>query len=534
MGFSRLISARDFSPWENLLFKQEKLGLKLLTDNHALSVKLRNISNKKWDYFAIYQWLLAEHKDLSLSPQQITNLEKVKKGKAVFVITGQQPGLLGGPMYWLYKALTAQQAARKIEKDFSCSVVPVFWIAGDDSDLKECNHLELLEAKQAPYVFSLKQPDHEKLQPMSKRIFGAHQQEFLSQLSNILNKKSMEIVINAFKPEYSFTQSFKYIAQIFLKHYGVLFLDGYAHEFRKLSTHSMHKVISRSKEIESTLQETSVQLKMKGFKPIVNFQPGTVHAFILINGERHRLIKNDSGLTYWDRSGRWIPVAENNGAPITTFTHDVVSRPILIENTLPIAGHILGPNELGYFTQLAKVFKMFSPSEPLVYPRMTGTLLSQSCLMKFKNIGIPFSDVSKCKPSELRNCLKEKSWVEKNWDQSLSVIPFKKFLSKMEKIHTSLKFSSDHMYKYAILSLQKEMQKVWIKYINRMKNTTYQEAASSHKALFQELKWLANGTGQDRHLNILSLINLLGESKVHEIMRSFDPMEKNLQIIIYY
>ena len=74
------------------------------------------------------------------------------------MLTGQQPGLLGGPMLWYYKALTCAALAKEWSARLARPVIPIFWVAGDDSDLAECNHVELLDARAADVHGDLRLP----------------------------------------------------------------------------------------------------------------------------------------------------------------------------------------------------------------------------------------------------------------------------------------------------------------------------------------------------------------------------------------
>src|SRR6266545_8219750 len=66
--------------------------------------------------------------------------DKLGRGAVVAVTTGQQPGLFTGPLYTIYKALSAIALAARLERERGTPVVPVFWVAGDDHDFAEANH----------------------------------------------------------------------------------------------------------------------------------------------------------------------------------------------------------------------------------------------------------------------------------------------------------------------------------------------------------------------------------------------------------
>ncbi len=72
--------------------------------------------------------------------------DRLAAGEVLTVTTGQQPGLFTGPLYTIYKALSAAALARRLEREIKVPVVPVFWVAGDDHDFAEANHASVLNA----------------------------------------------------------------------------------------------------------------------------------------------------------------------------------------------------------------------------------------------------------------------------------------------------------------------------------------------------------------------------------------------------
>jgi len=72
--------------------------------------------------------------------------DRLAAGEVLVVTTGQQPGLFTGPLYTVYKALSAIALARRLERERRVPVVPVFWVAGDDHDFAEANHTWFLNA----------------------------------------------------------------------------------------------------------------------------------------------------------------------------------------------------------------------------------------------------------------------------------------------------------------------------------------------------------------------------------------------------
>src|SRR2546428_2030719 len=76
--------------------------------------------------------------------------DRLAAGEVLAVTTGQQPGLFTGPLYTIYKGLSAVALARRLERDWKIPIVPVFWVAGDDHDFAEANHAWVLDRSGEP------------------------------------------------------------------------------------------------------------------------------------------------------------------------------------------------------------------------------------------------------------------------------------------------------------------------------------------------------------------------------------------------
>ena len=83
--------------------------------------------------------------------------DRLATGEVLVVTTGQQPGLFTGPLYTVYKALSAMALARRLERVRRVPVVPVFWVAGDDHDFHEANHATILNAAGEPMKLVLRE-----------------------------------------------------------------------------------------------------------------------------------------------------------------------------------------------------------------------------------------------------------------------------------------------------------------------------------------------------------------------------------------
>ena len=113
--------------------------------------------------------------------------DRLARGEVLAVTTGQQPGLFTGPLYTVYKALSAIALAARLERERGVPVVPVFWVAGDDHDFAEANHAWVLGREGEPVKIVLRDRPHEAPQlPLFREPCGAEITAALQVLSAAL------------------------------------------------------------------------------------------------------------------------------------------------------------------------------------------------------------------------------------------------------------------------------------------------------------------------------------------------------------
>ncbi|HMA54411.1 MAG TPA: bacillithiol biosynthesis BshC, partial [Acidobacteriota bacterium] len=89
--------------------------------------------------------LAEQNRDYGCGPLTLGSIEALDRDEACVVVTGQQAGLFSGPLYTIYKALTAIKLAERLSRNGPGRCVPVFWLASDDHDLAEIDHVILLD-----------------------------------------------------------------------------------------------------------------------------------------------------------------------------------------------------------------------------------------------------------------------------------------------------------------------------------------------------------------------------------------------------
>src|SRR5438270_10803689 len=82
-----------------------------------------------------------QNRSWGASANALENIERLRSG-ACAIVTGQQVGLFGGPVFSIYKALSAVKLAQEARK-LGVDTVPVFWLATEDHDFEEVNQVQI-------------------------------------------------------------------------------------------------------------------------------------------------------------------------------------------------------------------------------------------------------------------------------------------------------------------------------------------------------------------------------------------------------
>ncbi len=490
---------------------------------------------------AVAELLRNENAFAPLHPAQDLNLDLAGKHGTVFVLTGQQPGLLGGPVLWLYKALTAVALAEQATRRLGRPVIPIFWVAGDDSDLRECNQVELLEdlPPGVPPALSLDYPD-----PGLPLAVGARKMDeaSLRGLYGVLGRVWKPGTVEAARRMHagcgSPADAFLRLLQRWLGPRGVLFLNGFSPAVRAAGRPVLERAVSGWAGLQAALASGTAALRSAGLEPPVALREGVVHAFALRDGARHRLYADNPGAT--GRPSR-IYTADAPSADLgprlagVELTHDVFTRPLLADTLLPVLGHVLGPSELRYFAQMAPAFTAWTGDMPLVHPRQSVSVAADFDRDLFAAEGMSLAEAAVLKPSDLRARLRRKAWDSHPAARAIPAGPPRELLDALRLAHAR------HFRDTGPLDrLERSLQRSWGRYLAALGNMAYAEAASGsggrgagdagesggqggpagagEAELFGRLRWLGNGGGQDRHLNLHSLLDAVGEDGVEDLI----------------
>ena len=216
-------------------------------------------------------------------------LEQLGRPETVAVVTGQQVGLLSGPPFTIYKALTAIRLAEELNAG-GISAVPVFWLATEDHDFAEVNEAWVYDAQYNPVrLEALAHPT------VSQPVGGVIIENFpIDELARVLAglpfaDDAIELARNTYKPGVTFGQAFASLLDRLLAGLPILRVDPMLPQFRRLAAPLLRQAVSQAPELISQLRERDNALAAAGYHSQVHVEDSTSLFFLLDKNQRLNL-----------------------------------------------------------------------------------------------------------------------------------------------------------------------------------------------------------------------------------------------------
>lgn len=313
-----------------------------------------------------------------LSESSKNNIEMLRND-ALVVVGGQQAGLLTGPMYTINKVISIIKLAAQQSEITGKPVVPVFWIAGEDHDYHEVNHVFIKSgSKVSKNVFPYKPKTKEMVSDMTldKAVTLEWVKGVFSELQETNNTRPLLDKVRAFV-EVSGTMSefFGHLINYLFKDSGLLLVDSGDIHFRSLAKNTYADVIENNADIEQVLQERQKQIEDLGYKNALQLSENNANIFYYSPDHKNRMLLERVGGDFINETHNLKISKEALLQSTDCLSSNVVTRTIVQERIFPVLSFIAGPGEIAYWAEIAPVFNRLGEKMPIVAPRMSFTLL---------------------------------------------------------------------------------------------------------------------------------------------------------------
>ncbi len=349
--------------------------------------------------FKLPELIAEQYSTFPISSKTQKNLSLLKEPNTLTVFTGQQLGVMGGPLYTIYKTITAIKLAQHLNERYDeFNFVPVFWLEGDDHDFNEVNSVTIIneENNLATIVYEDSLPEGEFRGSIGELIFTEGINSFLGHVHKNLRKTEFtDSIISELKEIYkegkSFKEAFRQLIYNYFDQYGLIIFDPQQKEIKKLlkpifqeellnyRQHS-EKLILRSAALEETYH---AQVKIRPINLFMNYEKGR---YAIEPVDENFRLKNKRVKFNQEELLKLITDSPE------LFSPNVILRPICQDYLFQTAFYVGGPSEVSYFSQVLPLYEEFQIPAPIIYPRSAATIIEKGVQTVFDKYQLSLTD----------------------------------------------------------------------------------------------------------------------------------------------
>ncbi|HEY5325685.1 MAG TPA: bacillithiol biosynthesis cysteine-adding enzyme BshC [Mucilaginibacter sp.] len=438
------------------------------------------------------------------------------------ITTGHQLNIFAGPLYFIYKIVTAIKLSQQLKAAFpDKNFVPVYWMASEDHDFAEINYTNIGGKKVHWW--------HEA-SGATGRINPDTIRQALNQYKGALGiehhaNELAEIVETAYTKFDKLADATRYLVNTLFGQYGLVIIDADDHRFKRQFAPIMERDIIGQNSFKN-ISATNQNLLQSGVHIQVN--PREINFFYLLDGLRERIVfeNNRYQVLNSEISFSETELKEEIGQYPERFSPNVVMRPLYQECILPNIAYIGGGAEVVYWLELKLTFNHYKVDFPILILRNSGLIIGKETASKIAKMELQPADLFNS-ADEIKN-----GWIKKHSGHTLSLTEewrelssvFEKIKLRAYKIDNTLAPSADAVQarlKHAIDNLEKKL----VKAEKRNYHTRLEQVEQIKNALFPK------DSLQERTENFGLFYVKWGQGFIDELIRNFEPLEFKFTVL---
>jgi bacillithiol synthase len=303
------------------------------------------------------------------------NIARLRSGAGA-VVTGQQVTLFGGPLFTILKAATAIRKARDASIA-GAPHVPIFWLATEDHDLAEADHVTLPDRHELKTLRL--STDQVNVTAVGALTLGNNIEELVIQAAEILGPGPvLDQLAACYRPGQSLGQAFaQFISHAFAAQ-GLVVVDASSRGFHAMGSDVLRQAIVRADELRVALNDRDQQLVAAGYHSQVLVSPLSSLLFLFDSNSGARLPLRRTADGGWQAARQHYSTAELlailDAAP-ERLSPNALLRPVFQDSMLPTAAYVGGPSEVAYFAQSQVLYERILGRTTPILPRLSATLI---------------------------------------------------------------------------------------------------------------------------------------------------------------
>jgi bacillithiol biosynthesis cysteine-adding enzyme BshC len=336
-----------------------------------------------------------EHRDAPAPAR--ASAARLADPSTVAIVTGQQAGLFGGPLYTLLKAITAIRLTSRISREHDMPVVPVFWIDAEDHDWDEVAGCGVLDANQEWRDIRVPTPDGAGERPVASLAYTGEIEAAIHALEQTLPATEFTPeLVGALRRDYvpgrSVPDAFGRWMERALGPLGLVVFDSSDPAAKPFAAPLFRGEIAHPGRTARLAAEAGAQLTSRGYHAQVTANEASVALFDIESGRKPIKLAGEA-FQIGDEVVSTSALLERASSHPQSFSPNVLLRPLVQDTIFPTVCYVAGPNELAYHAQLRRVYESFSVPMPLVQPRATATILDSAGVRFLTRYKVPFEDL---------------------------------------------------------------------------------------------------------------------------------------------
>ncbi len=317
------------------------------------------------------------------------------------VVTGQQPAIFCGPLYTVYKAITALQLADRFRRETGESCTPIFWNAAEDHDFEEARTATLLTKSGQPLRLDYTPQAHRPGLPMERVPVEAQLYAFVNEAAaRCAGSEHRDAVHAALRETLDEAVS---LADWSVRCLARLFSDTPLQFFtptlpaaRQVAATVLAREIDAPLESTRRVNAAGERLAALGYGAQVQKAPDECSFFLTLEGRRCK-VRFAEGAFHLPEVRQRLSVSEMRSlldAAPERFSPNVVLRCVVQQHLFPTVAYVAGPGETAYWAQLREVFAFFDTPMPVVYPRAQALLMTTKWRTLREKLGLNEADLT--------------------------------------------------------------------------------------------------------------------------------------------
>lgn len=339
------------------------------------------------------------------------HIERLARPGATVLVTGQQVGLFGGPLYTLHKAATAIARARYIEERTGSPCIPLFWLQTEDHDYAEIARVTV-STPAGPITLALppeSEPSrvsvaHRRLPPEIESL-ALSLEDALASLPHATEVANL--VRRHYVPERPIATAFAALVADLWNHEGLVVLDPRVLPVSRLASSLFRRVLEEHASLTTDLVARVALLRNLGCQEQVKCRTDASLLFFHPRGPegpRYRLVRSGEGWETPEGSVSHSTLVDLAEREPLRFSTSALLRPLVQDALLPTCAYIGGPAEVSYFAQLPPVYERIGIPMPLIAPRARLRLVDATTRSLLSRLGLEPADTDEPRAALLRRC----------------------------------------------------------------------------------------------------------------------------------